>query len=112
MTPYDTDKIFTKTSTTKSSSDNRQLKTKTTMDFSKYEHLEINDTTKISELYLLGFISEFIYKDCKLHGLEEAENILCEWDWEDGWDLGDDTTNSRCKPFAASASLLPAKSAG
>lgn len=61
-----------------------------TMDFSKYEHLKISDTTKISELYLLGLIPEFIYKDCKLHGLEEAENILCEWDWEDGWDLGDD----------------------
>lgn len=28
-------------------------------------------------------------EECEEHGMYEAENILCEWDWEDGWDLGD-----------------------
>lgn len=54
-----------------------------------HSDIKIEADTPIHDLYKAGLIPEWIYRDCDNHGMYEAENILCEWDWEDGWDLGD-----------------------
>lgn len=53
------------------------------------QNIEIKASTSIETLRKAGIVPEWMARDCELHGMYEAENILCEWDWEDGWDLGD-----------------------
>ena len=53
------------------------------------QYIEIKPSTPIDSLRKAGIVPDWMAKDCELHGMYEAENILCEWDWEDGWDLGD-----------------------
>lgn len=53
------------------------------------KNITITAETPIRDLYKAGIVPEWMYRECDLHGMYEAENILCEWDWEDGWDLGD-----------------------
>ena len=38
----------------------------------------------------------------------EAENILCEWDWEDGWDLGDGYNNAQLQVLSEVRNILHA----
>lgn len=49
----------------------------------------IKASTPIEDLRKAGIVPDWMAEDCEEHGMYEAENILCEWDWEDGWDLGD-----------------------
>lgn len=46
---------------------------------------------------------------CEKLGMYDVENILCEWDWEDGMDLGDGMTRSsfRFSPKAEISSTQP-----
>ncbi len=52
-------------------------------------NIVINASTPIETLRKAGIVPEWMAEECEEHGMYEAENILCEWDWEDGWDLGD-----------------------
>ena len=53
------------------------------------QNIIIKPNTPIETLRNVGIVPDWMAKDCEQHGMYEAENILCEWDWEDGWDLGD-----------------------
>ena len=53
------------------------------------KYISIKPDTPIEDLRKAGIVPDWMAEDCDLHGMYEAENILCEWDWEDGWDLGD-----------------------
>lgn len=48
----------------------------------------ITPETPIRELVRRGIVPEWMAKDAMKHGMSEAENILCEWDWDCNWDLG------------------------
>lgn len=48
----------------------------------------ITSITPIETLVERGIVPEWIARDAIRHGMSEAENLLCEWDWEYGWDLG------------------------
>ena len=39
-----------------------------------------------------------MHQDCEQHGMYEAENILCEFDWE--WELGVGYTDAQLKTLA------------
>lgn len=64
------------------------------------QKLEIKPSTPIKALQKAGIVPEWMAEDCELHGMYEAENILCEWDWEDGWDLGDGYDKSQLETLA------------
>lgn len=49
----------------------------------------ISPSTSIEELVEAGIVPEWMWRDIEPHGMSEAENILCEFDWEWGWDIGD-----------------------
>ncbi len=53
------------------------------------KNIKIEASTPIEDLCKAGIVPDWMAEECDLHGMYEAENILCEWDWEDGWDLGD-----------------------
>lgn len=55
----------------------------------------ISHTTKIRELMQAGIVPDWMYRDCDVHGMDTAEDFLCEWDWEWGWDLGYGYTDSQ-----------------
>lgn len=64
------------------------------------QNIEIKPSTSIETLRKAGIIPDWMAEDCEEHGMYEAENILCEWDWEDGWDLGDGYSNAQLKVLA------------
>lgn len=49
----------------------------------------ISPSTPIEELVEAGIVPEWMWRDIEPHGMSEAENILNEYDWEWGWDIGD-----------------------
>lgn len=51
--------------------------------------IQIRPDTSIRSLCSMGIVPDWMYRDCDIHGMDEAENILCEWDWDWNWDLGD-----------------------
>lgn len=53
------------------------------------QNIKIEPSTPIEVLRKAGIVPDWMARDCERHGMYEAENILCEWNWEDGWDLGD-----------------------
>lgn len=53
------------------------------------KNIKIEPSTPIEELCKAGIVPVWMAEECDLHGMYEAENILNEYDWEDGWDLGD-----------------------
>lgn len=44
-----------------------------------------------------GILPEWIARDAEPHGMDEAEYILNEYDWEWGWDLGDGYTSEQLR---------------
>lgn len=42
-----------------------------------------------------GIVPEWMYRDCDIHGMDTAEDFLCEWDWDWSWDLGYGYTDSQ-----------------
>lgn len=54
--------------------------------------LEITPSTSLEKLRAYQIIPVWLYKEATSHGMSEAENLLCEFDWEWGWDLGDGMT--------------------
>lgn len=52
-------------------------------------NIKIEPSTPIEDLRKAGIVPDWMAEECDMHGMYEAENILCEWDWEYGWDLGD-----------------------
>ncbi len=44
--------------------------------------------TTIRQLMQAGIVPDWMYQDCDRHGMDTAEDFLCEWDWEWDWDLG------------------------
>lgn len=55
----------------------------------------ISEYTRIHELMEAGIVPEWMYRECSFHGMDTAEDFLCEWDWEWGWDLGYGYTDSQ-----------------
>lgn len=53
------------------------------------KNIKIEASTPIEDLRKTGIVPDWIAEECERHGMYEAENILNEHDWEDGWDLGD-----------------------
>lgn len=53
------------------------------------QNIKIKPSTPIEDLRKAGIVPDWMAEECEEHGMYEAENILCEWDWENGWDLGD-----------------------
>lgn len=51
--------------------------------------MKIAPDTYIPDLVKAGVVPLWMWEDIEPHGMSEAENILCEWDWEYGWDIGD-----------------------
>lgn len=49
----------------------------------------IREDTPIEELVEAGIVPEWMWRDIRPHGIDEAGHILNEWDWEYGWDIGD-----------------------
>ncbi len=52
-------------------------------------NIKIKPSTPIEDLRKAGIVPDWMAEECEMHGMYEAENILNEYDWEDGWDLGD-----------------------
>lgn len=50
--------------------------------------LVIREDTRIEELVEKGIVPEWMWRDIRPHGMDEAWHILNEWDWEHGWDIG------------------------
>ncbi len=53
------------------------------------QNIKIEPSTPIETLRKAGIVPDWMAEECEEHGMYEAENILNEYDWEDGWDLGD-----------------------
>ncbi len=53
------------------------------------DNIKIEPSTPIENLRRAGIVPDWMAEECEMHGMYEAENILNEYDWEDGWDLGD-----------------------
>ncbi len=53
------------------------------------QNIKIKPSTPIENLRKAGIVPDWMAEECEEHGMYEAENILNEYDWEDGWDLGD-----------------------
>ncbi|MBD5274760.1 MAG: hypothetical protein HDS37_01410 [Bacteroides sp.] len=53
------------------------------------QNIIIKPLTPIETIRKAGIVPDWMAEECKEQDMYEAENILCEWDWEDGWDLGD-----------------------
>lgn len=50
------------------------------------QNIKIEPSTPIEDLRKAGIVPDWMAEECEEHGMYEAENILCEWDWEGGWD--------------------------
>ncbi len=48
----------------------------------------ITEDTSIWELVKTGVMPEWMAQECDLHGMDRAEYVLNEYDWEWDWDLG------------------------
>ncbi len=48
----------------------------------------ICNSTTIYQLMKAGIVPDWMYRDCDVHGMDTAEDFLCEWDWDWNWDLG------------------------
>lgn len=70
------------------------------------QDIEIKPNTPIEALRKARIVSYCITRDRELHGMYEAENILCEWDWEDGWDLGDGYDKAQLETLAKVRNIL------
>ena len=68
----------------------------------------IKENTPIIKLVKAGIVPEWMFLDCKQHGMYEAENILCEFDWEWDWDLGDGYTAAQLKTLADVRNIIKA----
>ncbi|MDE7351274.1 MAG: hypothetical protein K2N25_09415 [Muribaculaceae bacterium] len=55
----------------------------------------ICNSTTIYQLMQAGIVPEWMYRDCDIHGMDTAEDFLCEWDWDWSWDLGYGYTDSQ-----------------
>ncbi len=62
---------------------------------SEIEYIRPNED--IWTLVERGILPEWIARDAEPHGMDEAEYILNEFDWEWGWDLGDGYTSEQWK---------------
>ena len=70
------------------------------------QNISIKPDTPIEDLRKAGIVPDWMAEDCDLHGMYEAENILCEWDWEDGWDLGDGYDKDQLEILAKVRTLI------
>ena len=70
------------------------------------QNISIKPDTPIEDLRKAGIVPDWMAEDCDLHGMYEAENILCEWDWEDGWDLGDEYNKDQLEVLAKVRTLI------
>lgn len=68
--------------------------------------IEIKPSTPIEDLRKAGIVPDWMAEECEEHGMYEAENILCEWDWEDGWDLGDGYDKEQLEVLARVRSII------
>lgn len=48
----------------------------------------IREDTSIWDLVKAGIMPEWMAQECDDHAMTQAEYVLCEFDWEYGWDLG------------------------
>ena len=64
------------------------------------QNIKIEPSTPIDDLRKAGIVPDWMAEECEEHGMYEAENILCKWDWEDGWDLGDGYDKAQLETLA------------
>lgn len=53
-----------------------------------------------------GIVPDWMYEDCDVHGMDTAEDFLCEWDWEWDWDLGKGYSKKRLDILAKSRQIV------
>ena len=70
------------------------------------QNIKIKPSTPIEDLRKAGIVPDWMAEECEEHGMYEAENILCEWDWEDGWDLGDGYDNDQLEVLAKIRNII------
>ena len=70
------------------------------------QNIKIEPSTPIEYLRKSGIVPDWMAEECEEHGMYEAENILCEWDWEDGWDLGDGYDNDQLEVLAEIRNII------
>ena len=66
----------------------------------------ICNNTTIRQLMQAGIVPEWMYEDCDVHGMDTAEDFLCEWDWEWDWDLGKGYSNERLDILAKARDVV------
>ena len=70
------------------------------------QNIKIEPSTPIEDLCKAGIVPYWMAEECEEHGMYEAENILCEWDWEDDWDLGDGYDNDQLEVLAKIRNII------
>ncbi len=70
------------------------------------ERIKIKPSTPIEDLRKAGIVPDWMAKECDQHGMYEAENILNEYDWEDGWDLGDNYNKEQREILASIRKII------
>ena len=70
------------------------------------KQIYLKSRTSLEELLKAGIIPLWLYNDAEPHGMSEAENLLCEFDWEWGWDLGDSMTKPQLAILASIRSVI------
>lgn len=53
-----------------------------------------------------GIVPEWMYEDCDRHGMDTAEDFLCEWDWDWNWDLGKGYSKKRLNILANARQIV------
>lgn len=53
-----------------------------------------------------GIVPDWMYKDCDIHGMDTAEDFLCEWDWDWNWDLGKGYSKKRLDILANARKIV------
>lgn len=53
-----------------------------------------------------GIVPDWMYEDCDRHGMDTAEDFLCEWDWDWNWDLGKGYSKKRLDILAKARQIV------
>lgn len=62
--------------------------------------------TTIRQLMQVGIVPAWMYEDCDVHGMDTAEDFLCEWDWDWSWDLGKYYTQKQLEVLAKARDIV------
>ncbi len=62
--------------------------------------------TTIYQLMQAGIVPDWMYRDCDIHGMDTAEDFICEWDWDWNWDLGKGYNNKQLDILAKARKIV------